>query len=68
MSTEKGIQQLREEIAANYKDQIAILRSIVASDNRIIEVYKAKDESSEKYITSLKEQVFELQQQISRVL
>ena len=68
MSTEKATKQLQQEVLANYEKQIAILESIVESDNRIIEVYKALRVNSDKYIEVLKDQVSELNQQVSRML
>jgi hypothetical protein len=68
MSTEKTTKQLQQEVLANYEKQIAILESIVESDNRIIELYKALRVSSDKYIEVLKDQVSELNQQVSRML
>ena len=68
MSTEKTTKQLQQEVLANYEKQIAILESIVESDNRIIELYKALRVNSDKYIEVLKDQVSELNQQVSRML
>ena len=68
MSTEKSIEQLQEDIVANYKEQVAILKSMNESNERIIDLYKRQQENSDKYIAALKDEVYNLQQQVIRVL
>lgn len=68
MSTEKSIEQLKEDMVANYKEQIAILKSMNESNERIINLYKGQQENSDKYIAVLKDEVFKLQQQVIKVL
>jgi hypothetical protein len=64
MSTEKTMKQLQQEVLANYEEQIAILKSIVESDNKIIELYKSQKDISDKYIQVLKDDVERLEHEV----
>lgn len=61
MSKEKTVEQIKDEITTNYKEQVDILKAINETNNRLIEAYKAREESLENYIAVLKEQLDRVQ-------
>jgi hypothetical protein len=61
MTKEKTVEQIRDEITANYKEQVEILKAMNETNNRLIEAYRTREESLEDYVAALKEQLARVQ-------
>lgn len=61
MTKEKTVEQIRDEITANYKEQVEILKAMNETSNRLIEAYRTREESLEDYVAALKEQLARVQ-------
>jgi hypothetical protein len=61
MSKEKTVEQIKDEITTNYKEQVEILKALNETNNRLIEAYKTREESLESYVAVLKEQLDRVQ-------
>ena len=61
-SIQRTVEQIKDDIITNYKEQIEILKSINDTNNRLIKAYEAREEGYEKYTTGLKEQLVKVQQ------
>jgi len=57
MGTEETIDQLKDKIIANYKDQIDLLKSINETNNTIIDSQKNYIIKLEEYIQNIKGQL-----------
>jgi hypothetical protein len=61
MSKEKTVEQIKDEITTNYKEQVEILKALNETNNRLIEAYRTREESLESYVAVLKEQLDRVQ-------
>lgn len=61
MTKERTVEQIRDEITANYKEQVEILKAMNETNNRLIEAYRTREESLEDYVAALKEQLARVQ-------
>ena len=57
MGTEETIDQLKDKIIANYKDQVDLLKSINETNNTIIDSQKNYIIKLEEYIQNIKGQL-----------